>query len=669
MSEVTEQSSKLRLPQIERVSLRRFSLFTANPNAEFECGDGVLCIVGANGIGKSTLLAAINFCLTGIVSDPTRSFKSMDEYYRFSRDFSSRYFRGRISGSDEDEAEISIRFRLGTFSYEVRRGMFEPDELRSLTIRNGDEESIVLATEDTPRGERHRLYTSCFVRDCGLSSFEEFVFLQHFVFSFDEQRRTLFWNQDVLEVALYRAFGLQTDMAKRADSLRREIEKEDSNVRNRQWEATRLRKRINQIRAQAQAASGAQGRFNELTGDHESLTRQFEEEHKTLRSIEDALNDSNLRLAELSVRETALRDEYARFFDRRLSSRPPLAQHPLIIQSFDAQACALCGTRSEAAMASIKDRINATTCPLCDSQIKVEQPESEDANRLKKIDEELMGVKQSFRDVLTTLVKLREEESAAKRNFEATKAKLDAFDRENSTTLTALRQLLSTSAGEASLADYRDELSALEKEKATAYERREELKTQLLNLQKSLEEQYLQAEQVFVPRFAELAQRFLGMPLNIQLDARQTRGLNLIVTVSGNPRRQQQQLSESQRFFLDIALRMALTEHMCDPAARGGMYIDTPEGSLDIAYEKRAGDMLAMFAEAGHRIIMTANLNSSQLLLALAHRCGRQGMTLVRMTDWAELSEVQKEEEELFNTAYRDIERAMESAEHEPPQS
>ena len=105
-------------------------------------------------------------------------------------------------------------------------------------------------------------------------------------------------------------------------------------------------------------------------------------------------------------------------------------------------------------------------------------------------------------------------------------------------------------------------------------------------------------EETFVPRFSELAQRFLGMPLSVQMDARATDDVKLIVTVRGTVRRQQQHLSESQRFFLDIALRMALTQHMSDPTARGAMFIDTPEGSLDIAYEKRAGDMLAMFAVA-----------------------------------------------------------------------
>src|SRR5438874_2273879 len=72
--------SKLKLPQLRRVRLRRFSLYAANPDADFPVEEGVLCIIGANGLGKSTLLSAINFGFTGIVPDPGRRFESMEEY-------------------------------------------------------------------------------------------------------------------------------------------------------------------------------------------------------------------------------------------------------------------------------------------------------------------------------------------------------------------------------------------------------------------------------------------------------------------------------------------------------------------------------------------------------------------------------------------------------------
>lgn len=392
----TTTSPKLTLPQIDGIKLRRFSLFTANPDAEFGCGDGVMCLVGANGVGKSTLLSAINFCLTGIVADPNRAFESMEEYYRFTRAYSASYFRGRIAGNDEADAEITVSFRLGEFDYEVQRAVFEPDELRGLSIRNRATDELLLATTDMPRADRHRTYVARLVQDSGVSSFEEFAFLQHFVFTFDEQRDTLFWNPRVMDRVLYRAFGLQPDMAKRADSMWREIEAEDSRVRNYQWEATRMRKRINEIRAQAHTSSNAQQTYDALTSDHKALSERFEEESKLLRELEDALKDANLRLAEQSVREMALRDEYARYFDHRLSLRPPLAQHPLVSQSIADQVCGLCGNNSKTAIATIEAKIKDPICPLCNSPLQTEPAIDVDTNRLQEIDKELARAKHTI---------------------------------------------------------------------------------------------------------------------------------------------------------------------------------------------------------------------------------------------------------------------------------
>jgi hypothetical protein len=80
---------------------------------------------------------------------------------------------------------------------------------------------------------------------------------------------------------------------------------------------------------------------------------------------------------------------------------------------------------------------------------------------------------------------------------------------------------------------------------------------------------------------------------------------------------------------------------------------------LDIAYEARAGEMFAEFVKSGHDIVMTANINTSQLLKKLAAKCGSSRMTLVRMTDWTDLSDVQMQEEGLFREAYAGIEKEL----------
>jgi hypothetical protein len=69
--------------------------------------------------------------------------------------------------------------------------------------------------------------------------------------------------------------------------------------------------------------------------------------------------------------------------------------------------------------------------------------------------------------------------------------------------------------------------------------------------------------------------------------------------------------------------------------------------------------MFAKYVLAGHDILMTANVNTSQLLKKLALFCGSEKMVLARMTEWGELSDVQLEEEQLFREAYAEIERAL----------
>lgn len=647
---------KLRLPSIEKVRLRRFSLYEANPNAEFSCGTGVLCLVGANGIGKSTLLAAINFCLTGIVPDRNRTFQSMEEYYRYTKTFSSSYFRGRISPDDEDDVEITVTFLLGPFRYEVTRNLFEPDELRGLVI--SDASGVAVSTETATRGERHAKYVEHLLAQCGLTSFAEFVFLQHFVFTFDEQRKTLFWNSAVLGRVLYHAFGLDSDMAKKADSMKREIDQEDSRVRNYQWEATKMRKRIVELQAQANSRTNNQQTYDSLVEKHKDLSARFDDDSKALREVDDALRDANLRLAEFAAKESSLRDEYARIFEQRFGARLPLMQHPVVAQSLGAHICDFCGSSSDSAIEAIKHNVSGATCPLCDSEISREPANEESAARLRDVDAGIAIARKGMNDAIVLLDKLRKDEALIRERCDSTKRLLDEFDQQNSSVLDSLRQQLGHQTS-ASLADYRTQLALVDRDKKVAFQKREELKETLRKLQMDLEQQYLAVEKDFVPQFSELARQFLGMPLTVQLDARTLGELKLVVEVRGSPRRQQQNLSESQQFFLDIALRMALTTHMSDDSSKGGMLIDTPEGSLDIAYEKRAGDMLAMFAAKGHQVVMTANLNTSQLLLALARTCGKQRMRLCRMTDWAELSEVQQQEEQLFADAYQKIEAEM----------
>jgi hypothetical protein len=111
---------------------------------------------------------------------------------------------------------------------------------------------------------------------------------------------------------------------------------------------------------------------------------------------------------------------------------------------------------------------------------------------------------------------------------------------------------------------------------------------------------------------------------------------------------------------------MALVIHLSKGNNSASLLIDTPEGSLDIAYENRVGKMFAEFVkEFNQNIVMTANINASQLLVSLAEQCGGEDMEFRRMLEWTDFSEIQKEGEYLFNRVYKNIEKKLKRNQHE----
>jgi len=102
---------------------------------------------------------------------------------------------------------------------------------------------------------------------------------------------------------------------------------------------------------------------------------------------------------------------------------------------------------------------------------------------------------------------------------------------------------------------------------------------------------------------------------------------------------------------------MAFAQFASPSDAGAPLYIDTPEGSLDLAYEAQAGQMIARFASEGHKVFMTANINTSQLLGSIAKQAHGSGFNIQRLYRWTEMSEVQEKHESKFDRTLNEIEK------------
>jgi DNA repair exonuclease SbcCD ATPase subunit len=652
-------SQGLNLPRPQRIALRNFSLYDNAPLVEADFGRGVFCLAGANGLGKSTFLAALNYAITGIVADPTRRFESVQEYYRKSQPYSADFFRGRIAERDAPTAQVELLMSVGLREYRIVRGMFDPTGLLELEIREPSGELETFDEGSIDDAERHDRYAETITADVGLDSFAQLAFLQHFVFTFDERRHLLFWDERVAQAALYVTFGVDIERADRADTLRRTMERADSLARNLQWQATDLRKRLNDV---ANVLTPADEVDDDLALMHQTLQEEQAEVADRVDSLEGQVEDVIVRLADGRALQQAAIAEYEFAFRRQILGRQPANKHPAVATALESSECAVCGAHGPEVERHVAARLRMSVCPLCNTKLPSysEDTYATDPSiaRLAQLEAQVVERTATVEESMEVLTRLRGALSSAKEQAEQLATRLSQFERENEALL--LRTSSDATLAATATEHFRGQIADIMSRKRQQLDRRNEARRELASLQAELALAYSAAEATFVPRFTDLAREFLGIDLDIRLQTNPG-GAHLILTVQGTTRRAHDSLSESQRFFVDIALRMALAQQMTDSNQSACLFIDTPEGSLDIAYESRAGSMFGQFVTSGHQLIMTANINTSQLLRKLATTCGPERMSLMRMTNWTSLSEVQSSEEQLFDSAYAEIEAALEA--------
>jgi DNA repair exonuclease SbcCD ATPase subunit len=647
-------SSSLQLPIIQRAELQGFSLYSQVNRISMTFPGGVFCLAGANGLGKSTFLSALSLGLTGVVPPTTVKYKSLAQYHARAIAYSRTYFEGRINEENHNSAEISLDVLTAGNLYSLTRNPFEPTALRSLTI-NG------VPSDATTDEQRHEEFTQRITADCGLATFAQLVFIHHFLLSFDERRATLFWDTDSAEKILYLTLGMDPALADRADELLQIREAQDSLARNAQYDATTARGRLEEITATAKAALSPAD--VDRYSAYERLLEQREELVTELEGSLDVLTEARLQLAEDSARELAARQAYEDLLDSRLSARPSAERHPIILELLSSSTCPLSGHSGPSVLSAVELALKSGKCPLCGQSLDLHSnlSSSDSTDALFAADEQLMRARAELQVSRERLDRVQKRSSAIEPRLVDVDKQIAALEQDARVT-----RLLSTrgdvKAGLESIqSQYRATVDDALERKAEHLAKRDTADAQLKPIRAQLFSAFERAERSLVPQFQALASDFLGLPVDVSLAGSGSSHLRLLLTVRNSLRRDSNQLSESQRYFVDIALRMALVMHVSGDRNPVPLYIDTPEGSLDIAYESRAGAMFAAFAKSGHPLVMTANINTSQLLLRMAEECGREHMSLVRMTDWTTLSDVQAEEEGRIRSAYAAVELALTS--------
>lgn len=657
-----DKCKKITFPKITRVILGSFDLYTHKPDADVSISKPVFCLMGANGLGKSTFLNTLNFAMTGAVPDPARKFQSAKDYFKdvCRIDRTEDYFGGRIKEGSRESASVTVVLEWPSSVVEVERNIFDGRSVKRLIVTDKVSGSIQDLTASFIDGEALcGEYELEVLKLCRLEDFSQFVFLMHFLTTFDEGRHLLMWDDQALTNALYLAFGTDPQAAKAADRLKRDMERESSRGRNVRFSARHVADRIKQLmdvlsgRDENDFATEA-----ELRASHERLFELHQLAEERVRTKKNELRDVDLAWADLSAALTEAQIEYRRVFSARLKTSSTVEHHPIIRSTLSEDRCAICGGTHVVAL--LQSKLESGECPLCNSPVDNSDSGEEGITQLQELDTEIIRIRDALGEVLRTRKRLNDELNAADESETQAHETLRAFEEKEVQNLAKLESGGNFSAIQLQIEKLERERLEFLSQSKEHYRKRDVYRDELRVYEKQLKSQYEAGALNFVPRFRELAEEFIGLPIDVELEHRtgvNDSGFGLRLRMNDQLRSTPDKLSESQRFFIDIALRMALSEFMSDSPAT--LLIDTPEGSLDIAYEARAGSMFARFVESGNVILMTANLRSSQLVIRLAEIQHLKGMQVVRMTDWTDLSDVQRSEEKLFLEAYDKIDEAL----------
>lgn len=659
-----EIKGKYNFLKIKKVIIRNFSLYTKNNVVQIideDINNGVYCLAGANGLGKTTFLNIINYALTGLVLEPSKEVYSPGEIIKSNKRYTERYFEGRVSAKDKNRAEVEIVFEVNKNNYRIIRGFNKRGALRKLEIfKNENNRSIsIIDTANKSPEELNSIYEENLTNDIGIGKFEYFIFFQLYVLTFDENRRMIFWNDRASTNALSIAFNYDLNDTNRIIELKREMETLESYGRNARWQATQIRKEYERLLATKREKELIN--FDEVKKEYEQLSINVDNLEKLYHNIEVEYDTLLKRQNIISSEILQLKTKYKKLFSQYSEPRSKLLDNKYIHYTKKENKCFLCGATGHKVVENIEKKLYQDKCPVCGTLIndnnKKNKEQEELLSQLEKIDRLIEEKNKEIENLIFETDAKKVELEKAEHDYYSAKKKLEKFVKINShIDFKKTGDIVTDSL----LESYKERFEKEDKKAKDYYKKRDKIKPEYENLIQKVNTAYKEAEVVFVPLFKKFAKSFIGLDLNINFKQKGSKNITLNFELLGTSRTESHQVSESQRFFLDIALRMALAVYLSKPNNEATLLIDTPEGSLDIAYESRVGKMFADFViDYDQNIIMTANINASQLLISLAEKCGKEKMKFRRMLDWTDLTEIQKEGEHLFDRVYNNIEKTL----------
>ena len=652
-------SRQIYLPELVSINIKNYTLYPNGLDYTYDFVKGINLILGGNGMGKTTFVNIIKFGLIGLyrkAKDLTRTYQGRAIVKRLL--YPSDYFSARKDDSVKavGEATVTLHFLIKDAHFRVVRSL-DTGTLLYVTI-NGTPLVGEPLTED--RYERleninlqkpYLLYAyETQIRAYSNLTFDDLIFFVNEILFFGENHNTVLWNEGIdgrtdVQYELFTKYFSEPELNERRQEMSRQARYYDSLSRHKSEDMrviNNLLKKLKQSDGDGTSPQSATIDIIALKGEIEKLTEELSAIKSAQKKLDEDIANLQGEINRDSLQASKLDDEKKQL-EKEMKASLWETLHPMydvFVKNIQLNhVCPICNQETDV----LVDRVNEATskCFVCGSEIHLTSDEILTA----KYKEVLATHKSLYQGIANKQRKIRA--------IEDSQHNLDRDFREKDLRRRSLQQQLreqefkrAESAEPDKLQALDDEYNKYAKEKEELQKKSDEYKAQELQLTSRISEEILSNVSRFSSIFASYAQQFLGVSCSLEYNSYDDRPKRFYPVIDGKVRKQEESLSESQRFFIDHSFRMSILSFFYQSPS---FYIvETPDSSLDLSYEQNAAGVFLQFLKRPNIVIVTSNLNNSSFISHLTKDESVQ-LSMVGLLDIAKQSAIQGGNERIKN--------------------
>jgi hypothetical protein len=599
-------------PVLKRLRVVGYPLYPG-PNGDqvmdMDLDQGPWVILGVNGLGKTTLLLLMRYLLSGAVRLREAGFAGERE------DLLSVYqrlFAVRVAGEARG-ATATLTAQIGPASVTVER------HIENLSLANA---KITEAGEITALTSEVE-YRAAIARLMRVARFDDAVRIFDFVTFFFEMRQPLLWNV-AAQFELFRAI-ITPENSKELRRLEGVIVSADSLARNLNASLFSIQKRRNAEARKALNADSTRAKLAATQAAYDEAVASEQKSQALVEVLEGEVEDALLQVkrSEKDVDDASREYELLKYNAlKEAFEGVPLTEQYIFLRLLSDRVCLVCNHDADETAETLERRLKSGLCPVCGSPraTPATAPDVPFENLADKAELSFATLidarailderRRSLSGRMTALVTERqraatfaEDAQIHARQIRTLQKQLPAEDRarmeQETARLAALREQVEISRRERTNAE--DDISGL-----------------LTHLKEATEQIRLALEQ----RFDDVARPFFAERVKLVYAPRESRigqqgrifsfpafevELTSGATHGDFVRRTADQVSLSQRDYLDLIFRMAIVDVL--GGRSGTLAVDGPEGPVDAVFAERAGDLFAEFSyDPGKNVVLACNI-------------------------------------------------------------